>query len=147
MSPAAIERIERIAASGRYIPETLALKNALDNSRLDQTLNTPALTPLVMMREQARVDERQRRHGVRDGPHRGVRTPHLHMGRCDSIHRDLCHTAFKPVPGGSTVDLLPPVDSAQLRSALRSAGVVDIDPYRKARTQPDPRRHVPLCGS
>ena len=52
VSPAAIERIERIAASGRYIPEFLSLKNALDNSRLNQTLNTPALTTLFLLDEQ-----------------------------------------------------------------------------------------------
>jgi phosphoserine aminotransferase len=41
LSPAALERVERIAASDRYIPEFLSLKNAVDNSRLNQTLNTP----------------------------------------------------------------------------------------------------------
>src|SRR6187402_3232466 len=51
-SPAAIERVERIAASGRYIPEFLSLKNAIDNSRLEQTLNTPALSTLVLLDEQ-----------------------------------------------------------------------------------------------
>ncbi|BDZ37552.1 phosphoserine aminotransferase [Microbacterium suwonense] len=49
VSPAAIERIERIAASDRYIPEFLSLGNALTNSRLSQTLNTPALTTLHLL--------------------------------------------------------------------------------------------------
>ncbi len=52
VSPAAIERIERIAASDRYIPEFLSLKNALDNSRLEQTLNTPAVSTLLLMESQ-----------------------------------------------------------------------------------------------
>ena len=52
MSPAAIERVERIAASGRYIPEFLSLKNAVDNSRLNQTLNTPALATLLLLEDQ-----------------------------------------------------------------------------------------------
>ena len=52
VSPAAIERIERIAASGRYIPEFLSLKNAVDNSRLNQTLNTPAITTLALLESQ-----------------------------------------------------------------------------------------------
>ena len=51
-SAAAIERVERIAASGRYIPEFLSLKNAIDNSRLNQTLNTPALSTLLLMENQ-----------------------------------------------------------------------------------------------
>ncbi len=42
-SPAAIERIESLAASGRWTPASLDLKIALDNSRLNQTYNTPAL--------------------------------------------------------------------------------------------------------
>ena len=52
VSPAAIERIERVAASGRYIPEFLSLKNALDNSRLNQTLNTPAVATLFLLDKQ-----------------------------------------------------------------------------------------------
>ncbi|SHJ58105.1 phosphoserine aminotransferase apoenzyme [Tessaracoccus bendigoensis DSM 12906] len=52
VSPAAIERIERIATSDRYIPESLSLKSALDNSRLDQTLNTPALVTLHLLNSQ-----------------------------------------------------------------------------------------------
>ncbi len=59
VSPAAIERIERIAASGRYIPEFLSLKNAVDNSRLNQTLNTPAITTLVLLRIADRLDHRR----------------------------------------------------------------------------------------
>ncbi|MET0854239.1 MAG: phosphoserine transaminase, partial [Microterricola sp.] len=51
-SPAAIERVERVAASGRYIPEFLSLKNAVDNSRLNQTLNTPALSTLLLLENQ-----------------------------------------------------------------------------------------------
>jgi phosphoserine aminotransferase len=51
-SPAAIERVERIAASDRYIPEFLSLKNAVDNSRLDQTLNTPAIATLLLLESQ-----------------------------------------------------------------------------------------------
>ncbi|MDR2997073.1 MAG: phosphoserine transaminase, partial [Microbacterium sp.] len=54
VSPAAIERIERVAASDRYIPEFLSLKNAVDNSRLNQTLNTPALATLHLLDSQLR---------------------------------------------------------------------------------------------
>ncbi|WP_084099650.1 phosphoserine transaminase [Demequina sp. NBRC 110051] len=131
VSPAAIERIERVAASGRYIPETLALANALQNSRLEQTLNTPALTPLIMMREQL--------SWMLDGGGMDFVT-----GRTSESARriyqwaDASEYAVTFVTQASarssvvaTVDLLPPVDSTQLRSVLRSAGVVDIDPYRK----------------
>ena len=48
-SPAAVERIERIGGSGRWIPDFLKLTAALENSRKDQTYNTPALATLVML--------------------------------------------------------------------------------------------------
>ena len=52
MSPAALERVERIAASGRWIPTFLDLKTAVDNSVLDQTYNTPALATIYLLAEQ-----------------------------------------------------------------------------------------------
>ena len=52
VSPRAIERIERIAASDRWIPPSLDLKIALDNSRLDQTYNTPALATIFLAAQQ-----------------------------------------------------------------------------------------------
>src|SRR5699024_2922977 len=51
-SPAAIERIERIAASDRYIPQFLSLQLAVTNSRLNQTYNTPAVATLLLMEAQ-----------------------------------------------------------------------------------------------
>src|SRR5690606_38977878 len=51
-SPAAIERVEHIATRKRYIPEFLSLSNAITNSRLNQTLNTPALTTLILLEAQ-----------------------------------------------------------------------------------------------
>ncbi|HEX4908600.1 MAG TPA: phosphoserine transaminase, partial [Actinomycetes bacterium] len=49
LSPAAIERVERLAASGRHIPAMLSLGVALERSRADQTLNTPALATLFLL--------------------------------------------------------------------------------------------------
>jgi phosphoserine aminotransferase len=54
LSPAAIERVERLAATDRYIPAFLSLHQALTNSRKNQTLNTPAIATLVLLREQLR---------------------------------------------------------------------------------------------
>ncbi|HCT15430.1 MAG TPA: phosphoserine transaminase, partial [Corynebacterium nuruki] len=51
-SPAALERVEEIAASDRYIPAFLDLKTAVDNSRKNQTYNTPAVATLLMMDNQ-----------------------------------------------------------------------------------------------
>ena len=54
LSPAAVERIERIHASGRFVPAFLDLHIALENSRKNQTYNTPAIATLIMLREQIR---------------------------------------------------------------------------------------------
>ena len=63
LSPAAIERVERLAASGRHIPAMLSLGIALEQSRADQTLNTPALATLFLLAEQVDVGQSpQARH-------------------------------------------------------------------------------------
>ena len=50
-SPAAIERAARINASDRWIPDFLNLQTAIENSRLNQTYNTPSLSTLVTDRK------------------------------------------------------------------------------------------------
>ena len=52
LSPAALERIDEIAASGRYIPDFLSLRIAVENSVKEQTLNTPAVSTLVLLAAQ-----------------------------------------------------------------------------------------------
>jgi phosphoserine aminotransferase len=52
MSPAALERVQAIASTDRHIPEFLNLQTAIENSRLNQTLNTPAITTLLLMEAQ-----------------------------------------------------------------------------------------------
>ena len=54
LSPAAIERIERIHAEDRFVPAFLDLHIALENSRKNQTYNTPAIATLIMLDEQIR---------------------------------------------------------------------------------------------
>src|SRR6266702_2978341 len=52
MSPTAVERVHEIAASGRYIPDFLSLRIALENSAKDQTYNTPAVATLFLLADQ-----------------------------------------------------------------------------------------------
>ncbi|WP_322411683.1 phosphoserine transaminase [Microbacterium invictum] len=131
VSPAAIERIERIAASDRYVPEFLSLKNALDNSRLQQTLNTPAVATLVLLDEQLGwildnggltwADARTRESSgvlydwAEASP---VATPFV----ADPADRS---------PVVVTIDFDETVDAAALAASLRSNGIVDTEPYRK----------------
>lgn len=131
VSPAAIERIERIAASDRYIPEFLSLKNAVDNSRLNQTLNTPALTTLHLLDSQlswildngglAWADARTSESSsvLYDWALASdVATPFV----TDEAHRS---------PVVVTIDFDESIDAAAIAKTLRANGIVDTEPYRK----------------
>jgi phosphoserine aminotransferase len=131
LSPAAIRRVEAVAASGRWMPATLSLAVALEHSRADQTLNTPALATLFLLGDQLdwilgqgglawatkRCDESA---GIVYGwaEASGYATPFV----ADPAMRS--HTV-------ATVDLDPAVDAAAVARALRANGVVDLEPYRK----------------
>ncbi|MBO0980006.1 phosphoserine transaminase [Microbacterium sp. SD291] len=131
VSPAAIERIERIAASGRYIPEFLSLKNAVDNSRLNQTLNTPALTTLHLLDSQLSwilgnggLEWAAARTAESSGvlydwaTASAVATPFV----TDAAHRS---------PVVVTIDFDDSIDAAGIAKTLRANGIVDTEPYRK----------------
>lgn len=130
-SPAAIERIERIAASGRYIPEFLSLKNALDNSRLNQTLNTPALTTLHLLDSQL--------HWILDNgglTWAASRTAESSSVLYDWAARSEVATPFVAdaahrSPVVVTIDFDESVDAAAVAKTLRANGIVDTEPYRK----------------
>ncbi|WP_234346593.1 phosphoserine transaminase [Cellulomonas timonensis] len=131
LSPAAIERAATIEASGRWVPESLSLSTALANSRLDQTLNTPAIATLVLMAEQIEwmlaqggLDWATRRSAASAGhlygwaEAREWATPFV----ADPAHRS-------NVVG--TIDLAPEIDAPTVTRVLRANGVVDVEPYRK----------------
>ena len=52
MSPRALARVDEIAASGRHVPAFFDLPTAIDNSRKNQTYNTPSVATLFLMAEQ-----------------------------------------------------------------------------------------------
>ncbi|QKJ18850.1 phosphoserine transaminase [Microbacterium hominis] len=131
VSPAAIERIERIAASGRYIPEFLSLKNAVDNSRLNQTLNTPAVATLILLDEQVRwiLDN----GGLAWA---GARTAESSQALYTWAEASEQATPFVADPADRspvvvTIDFDESVDAAAIAKSLRANGIVDTEPYRK----------------
>ena len=131
VSPAAIERIERIAASGRYIPEFLSLKNALDNSRLEQTLNTPALTTLHLLDSQLQWIE-----GNGGLAWAAARTAESSQELYRWAEASPVATPFVADPSDRspvvvTIDLDPSVDAGAVAKTLRANGIVDTEPYRK----------------
>ncbi|WP_127819518.1 phosphoserine transaminase [Microbacterium sp. CPCC 204701] len=131
VSPAAIERIERIAASGRYIPEFLSLKQAIDNSRLNQTLNTPALATLFLLNEQ--LTWINSNGGL---PWADARTHESSRALYDWAEASAFATAFVADPADRspvvvTVDFDESVDASAVAKSLRAGGIVDTEPYRK----------------
>jgi phosphoserine aminotransferase len=130
-SPAAVERVERIAGSGRYIPEFLSLKNAIDNSRLEQTLNTPALSTLLLLESQ--IDWINGNGGLAWAD---SRTSESSSALYDWATASTYATPFVVDPADrskvvATIDFDESVDAAAVAKALRANGIVDTEPYRK----------------
>ncbi len=131
ISPAAVERIERIAASGRYIPESLSLKVALDNSRLNQTLNTPAIATLYLLNDQ--IKWMNQSGGLAWAAARTKESSDLIYSWADAHPKA---QAFVTNPSHRsqvvvTVDFDESVDAGKVAKILRENGIVDTDPYRK----------------
>lgn len=131
MSPAAIERAERIASSDRYIPEFLSIKTAIDNSRLNQTLNTPAISTLFFLAEQ--IDWMNANGGLAWADSRTkASSAHLY----DWADASAFATPFVTNPEHRsqvvvTIDFEETVDAAAVAKVLRANGIVDTEPYRK----------------
>ncbi len=131
VSPAAIERIERVAASGRYIPETLSLAGALANSRQNQTLNTPALATLALMDEQIRWINSNGGlswAAARTAESSGVLYEWAEQSQfATPFVSDQAHRSKVVV----TIDFDESIDASAISKALRANGIVDTEPYRK----------------
>jgi len=131
LSPAALQRIDRIAGSSRWIPAFLSLSTALDNSTKDQTYNTPAVATLFLLADQIRW--MLERGGLEWCVSRTRESSqHLYGWAQRSEHA----TPFVTDPAKrslvvGTIDFDETVDAKLLASALRANGIVDVEPYRK----------------
>lgn len=131
MSPAAIERAERIAASDRYIPEFLSVKTAIDNSRLNQTLNTPAIATLFLLAEQ--IDWMNAQGGLAWADAR-TRAASSHLYNWAEASKFATPFVSNPDHRSQvvvTIDFDEAVDAAAVAKVLRANSIVDTDPYRK----------------
>lgn len=130
MSPSALERAEKLAAQ-RWIPEFLSLTTAIENSRKNQTYNTPALATLVSLDEQ--VSWLNTSGGLDFAAARTAESASLIYRWAEA------HAAAEPFVQDPqdrsdvivTVDFDQSVDAAALASTLRANGIVDVEPYRK----------------
>ena len=130
-SPAAIERIERIAASDRWIPEFLSLKNAVDNSRLEQTLNTPALSTLLLMENQ--IDWINGNGGLAWADARTTESSGVlyEWAEASSFATSFVENPEHRSQVVVTIDFDESIDAAAIAKTLRANGIVDTEPYRK----------------
>jgi phosphoserine aminotransferase len=131
LSPAAVERIERISAGDRWVPAFLDLGIALDNSRKDQTYNTPALATIFLAVQQ--VEWVLNNGGLPFAAERCDRSAEILYGWAES--RDYA-TPFVADPAlrshvVATIDLDDEIPAATVSSVLRQNLVVDTESYRK----------------
>ncbi|MGC7097990.1 phosphoserine transaminase [Amycolatopsis lurida] len=131
MSPAAVERVGEIGGSDRWIPEFLSLTTALDNSRKDQTYNTPAVATLFLLADQI---EWMLGNGGLDWT--TSRTAESSTRLYQWAEKTSYTTPFVTDPAlrsqvVGTVDFTDEVDAAAVAKVLRANGIVDVEPYRK----------------
>ncbi|NYV78624.1 phosphoserine transaminase [Streptomyces sp. UH6] len=130
-SPAAVERAERIHASGRHIPEFFSLPTAIDNSRKNQTYNTPALSTLFLLNEQLEWINGQ--GGLDWAVSRTAESSRTLYGWADAspYATPFVTDAAKRSQVIGTIDFAEQIDAAAVAKALRANGIVDTEPYRK----------------
>jgi phosphoserine aminotransferase len=131
LSPAALERINELATCGRYIPEFLSLRIAVENSARDQTYNTPAVSTLVLLAGQ--IDWMLARGGLtwcREQTARSARILYEWAERSPFAAPFVTDPAMRsPVVG--TIDFSDSVSADAVAGVLRENGIVDTDSYRK----------------
>ncbi len=131
MSPAALARVEQIAATDRWVPDFLSLPIAVENSLKNQTYNTPAIATLILLAEQLdwlngnggldwavkrTADSSQRLYSWAES--RPFTTPFV------------ADPALRSQVVG-TINFNDDVDAAAVAKVLRANGIVDTEPYRK----------------
>jgi phosphoserine aminotransferase len=131
MSPAAIARAAKIKASGRWIPAFFDLEIAIENSRLDQTYNTPALVTLMLLAEQ--IEWMNSNGGLSFAAGRSEKSSNTLYSWAEKTSFT---TPFVTDPSMrskvvGTINFDDAIDATKISAALRENGIVDTEPYRK----------------
>ncbi|GHH69033.1 phosphoserine aminotransferase [Streptomyces sulfonofaciens] len=130
-SPAALERAARVHASGRHVPEFFSLPTAIDNSRKNQTYNTPALATLFLLAEQ--LDWINGQGGLDWAVRRTAASARNLYGWAEDIKyaNPFVTDPAKRSQVIGTIDFSDDIDAAAVAKVLRANGIVDTEPYRK----------------
>jgi phosphoserine aminotransferase len=131
LSPAAIERVGELAATDRWIPEFLSIATALDNSRKEQTYNTPAVATLLLLADQ--LDWMLSNGGLEFCVSRTrASSDHLYgWAEASPYARPFVEDVDRRSLVVGTVDFDDSVDAAAVAKVLRANGILDTEPYRK----------------
>jgi phosphoserine aminotransferase len=130
-SPAALARVDEIAASGRWVPDFFSLPTAISNSRLNQTYNTPAVATLALLSNQ--IDWINGNGGLEWAV---KRTTDSSTRLYEWAEATSYTSPFVADPAArslvvGTIDFADDVDATALAKVLRANGVVDVESYRK----------------
>jgi phosphoserine aminotransferase len=131
LSPAAVDRVHEIAASGRYIPDFLSLRIALENAASDQTYNTPAVATLFLLADQ--IEWMLGQGGLSWTTARTARSAAiLYTWAEKAAYADpfVADPAQRSQVVG-TIDVAGGVSADGIAAALRANGIVDTESYRK----------------
>jgi phosphoserine aminotransferase len=131
LSPPAIHRIEDVSNDDRWIPESLSLLTALDNSRKDQTYNTPAVATLFLLADQ--IEWMLDKGGLEWCVNRTQESSSALYGWAEaaSFATPFVADERKRSLVVGTIDFADDVDAAAVAATLRANGIVDTEPYRK----------------
>jgi len=131
MSPAAIARVEKIKASGRWVPAFFDLSIAIENSRLDQTYNTPALATIILLAEQ--IKWMNENGGLKFAAGRSEDSSNRLYSWAEKTSYTtpfVADAAMRSKVVG-TINFDESIDALEIAKVLRANGIVDTDPYRK----------------
>ena len=131
MSPVAIARAEKIKASGRWVPAFFDLGIAIENSRLDQTYNTPALVTLMLLAEQ--IEWMNANGGLSFAAGRSTKSSEILYTWAEKTSYTtpfVTDAAMRSKVVG-TINFDDAIDATKIAAALRENGIVDTEPYRK----------------
>jgi phosphoserine aminotransferase len=131
LSPAALERVAELDASDRWIPDFLSIATALENSRKDQTYNTPAVATLLMLADQI---EWMLDGGGLSGMVQRTTTSSCALYDWADAREWASPFVADPTKRSlviGTIDFAEEVDAAAIAATLRANGIVDVEPYRK----------------
>ena len=131
MSPAAIARAEKIKADKRWVPAFFDLGIAIENSRLDQTYNTPALATIILLAEQ--IEWMNSNGGLSFAAGRSAQSASKLYTWAEKTSYT---TPFVTDPAMrsnvvGTINFDDSIDATKVAAALRANGIVDTEPYRK----------------